>query len=670
VGGYEADVMLGTTEDLVGFGRELMAALAARGLQSRGIAPPDRAPAVIEAEELASAQHAVFLIGAEFSPFIDGELRRLTKQMLDEPERRILIPVVLTRSAMRHLPALLQRMALQVEAEISVESLADRIVAELRPDHRRAPEHTAPPPTKPAPPERADVRLAIGRLTSPNPRIRQVAVATLVRSGGLDHLSALASRLSDDDVRVREEARKGVLEIVSLARQSDPEFRLNETILPTPVEPLSQVGVGELLSLAGEERGLDLLFSHVDHTDPEVRARVATALGLVGGPGIVDWLGVLTEDPKEEVVGAALVGMIRLLGKLTPEVLDASKRLSQFSRQRRGVVSAIARAHPGPQPVFLNSLNGLLGNDLVDEIVESMLTEPANELVKDWILERVRSGDLQEMLQATEAVAKYSEPRLVEILVERMGAAFGEHRIQLIRALGASRMKEALAPLGEVLVDPEPPVRLAAIEALSKLSTREATSMLEPMLGDPMPSVRRGALNAIARLGGPEAAEAGRRFLKDESPDMRLAAIRAITSSPLPADVELLAASTDDADGGVRSAAVAALSEIAHPSSVSVLQRSLGDSTSTVRRAALRGLVRIARLTLLERRLLTHAVDGDAPWLDVMEPITQDWLVRAAERVNLTPSAIRIRLEGLNRVLGVSLLLPPVIDDPQTASPN
>ena len=213
-------------------------------------------------------------------------------------------------------------------------------------------------------------------------------------------------------------------------------------------------------------------------------------------------------------------------------------------------------------------------------------------------------------------------------------------------------------------------MRLAAIEALSKLSERDAKSMLEPMLGDPMPSVRHGALKAIARLGGPEAAEAGRRFLKDESPDMRLAAIRAITSSPLPADVELLAASTDDADGGVRSAAVAALSEIAHPSSVSVLQRSLGDSTSTVRRAALRGLVRIARLTLLERRLLTHAVDGDAPWLDVMEPITQDWLVRAAERVNLTPSAIRIRLEGLNRVLGVSLLLPPVIDDPQTASPS
>jgi len=664
--GYDVDVVLGMTEDMTSLGRGLIDALAARDLRAIEMTRSEGALPAGETAAVPSARHAVFLIGRGVSPAIDGEMRRLAKQMLDGPEERAVIPVLLVRSVKRSLPTLLQRLAVEVDADIGVESLADRIVAELRPIPARAHEMAAPSIASPPPRERPEVRQALQRLESKNPRMRQIAFATLVRLGSIEHLPAMIGRLSDDDVRVRDSARTGLLDLVASKRQADPEFRLDENVLPLPPEPLAQVGAGELLALAGEERGVDLLLNLVDHAEAKVRVRVASALGALVRPGVADWLSALIEDPDQGVVAATLVGLVRLSGQITQEVLASSKRIPRYSFSWLGIGPAIARVFVNPQPEFLNSLNGLFGQALVDDIIKAMLAGPASAIVRNWIVDRIAFGETDEVLRATELLSQFSqylEPRIVETLITRLRDEYGEGRLALVLALGLTRSKAAVPALSEALADSAPQIRSAGIEALSKLRSRDVVGMLEPMLEDSAASVRVAAIRGLAGLDSTLGASVGRRLMKDDSFNVRLAAVQAVGNRPLLEDAEPIAALLGDSEDSVRLAAIRVLSQIGTPWSIPILRNALDDARSDIRMAALQGYARAAKFDAIAQRLLTNHVDGQLPWLDVREPIEQDWIVKAAELINLTPSAVRTRLEKMNAVLGNVLALPSAPDE-------
>ena len=661
--GYDFDALLGMTDDMTSLGRGLIDALAARDLRVIEMTRSESALPAGESAAEPSARHAVFLIGREVSPLIDGELRRLAKQMLDGPEERTVILVLLGSSVKRNLPTLLQRLAVEVGADIGIESLADRIVAELRPIPARAHEDAAPSIASTPPLERPEVRQALQRLESKNPRMRQLALATLIRLGAIEHLPAMVGRLADDDVRVRDSARTGLLHLVASKRQLDPEFRLVENVLPMPPEPLAQVGAGEFLALAGEERGVDLLLNLVDHAEATVRIRVASALGAVVSPIAADWLSALTEDPDERVVAAALVGLVRLSGQITHEVLASSKRLLRYNIRRLEIGPEIAREFVNPQPEFLNSMNGLLGQPLVDDIVKAMLAGPARAIVQNWIVDRIALGETDEALLATELLSEYSEPRIVDTLITRLRDEYGEGRLALVRALGLTRSEVAVPALSQALVDSAPQIRSAGIEALSKLRSRDIAGMLEPMLKDSAASVRVAAIRGLAGLDSTLGASVGRRLMKDDSSDVRLAAVEAVGNKALLEDAEPIADLLEDSENSVRLAAIRVLSQIDTPLSRAKLRNALDDVKLEIRREALQGYARVANFDEIAQRLLTLDVNGHHPWLDVRKPIEQDWIVMAARRVQLTPSAVLARLEKMNGVLGDVLSLPSAPDE-------
>jgi HEAT repeat protein len=308
-------------------------------------------------------------------------------------------------------------------------------------------------------------------------------------------------------------------------------------------------------------------------------------------------------------------------------------------------------------------MNGLLGQPLVDDIVKAMLAGPARAIVQNWIVDRIALGETDEALLATELLSEYSEPRIVDTLITRLRDEYGEGRLALVRALGLTRSEVAVPALSQALVDSAPQIRSAGIEALSKLRSRDIAGMLEPMLKDSAASVRVAAIRGLAGLDSTLGASVGRRLMKDDSSDVRLAAVEAVGNKALLEDAEPIADLLEDSENSVRLAAIRVLSQIDTPLSRAKLRNALDDVTLGIRREALQGYARVANFDEIAQRLLTLDVNGHHPWLDVRKPIEQDWIVMAARRVQLTPSAVLARLEKMNGVLGDVLSLPSAPDE-------
>ncbi|MGH3799582.1 MAG: HEAT repeat domain-containing protein [Pseudonocardiaceae bacterium] len=87
------------------------------------------------------------------------------------------------------------------------------------------------------------------------------------------------------------------------------------------------------------------------------------------------------------------------------------------------------------------------------------------------------------------------------------------------------------------------------------------------------------------------------------------------------------------------------LSYSGHPDAEPALRGLLRAADSEVRRAALAVLAR--ELDKQDRQLLTEHIDGDDPFLDPTEPITQTWMAEAAEKIGKPIDQVRRDYERL-----------------------
>lgn len=117
--------------------------------------------------------------------------------------------------------------------------------------------------------------------------------------------------------------------------------------------------------------------------------------------------------------------------------------------------------------------------------------------------------------------------------------------------------------------------------------------------------------------------------------------------------VEALAARLKDKDADVRHAAAAALGEIGGERAVETLTALVKDKDADVRQAALRGLAR--HLDEVDRRLLSHDLDGVDPFLDPGEQISRTQVEKAALGLDLSIQEARARYEALAARFGLRL---------------
>ena len=109
----------------------------------------------------------------------------------------------------------------------------------------------------------------------------------------------------------------------------------------------------------------------------------------------------------------------------------------------------------------------------------------------------------------------------------------------------------------------------------------------------------------------------------------------------------------EDEDADVRSAVARALGAIKNEKAVDPLIERLEDEDADVRSAALSGLAQ--GLEKIDRKLLSHDLDGIYPFLDPREPINDTFANRAALEFELTIEDVQVRYENLAERFGLRL---------------
>ncbi|MEU9159253.1 fumarate reductase/succinate dehydrogenase flavoprotein subunit [Streptomyces sp. NPDC048424] len=252
----------------------------------------------------------------------------------------------------------------------------------------------------------------------------------------------------------------------------------------------------ELLALAEESPGLDLLTPYLDDPDPAVRAAAVAALGETVPAGAGPALAARLADAAPAVRAAAAAALRELL-----EVLPGGPELASGLRTALAVPDAAVRS------AALEALRAL------------------------------RLGD-----------AGLYAASLVD--------ADPEVRIHAVRALVSV---DAVPALAAAAADPAREVRVAVAKGLASVHA-PAPAPLDPLLDDPDPLVRGAALAALARAGCPAGyAGRAVAALADAAWQVRAGAAAALSAAAPGAAVPALAGALADANADVRKAAVLAL---------------------------------------------------------------------------------------------------------------
>ncbi|MFD9518768.1 fumarate reductase/succinate dehydrogenase flavoprotein subunit [Streptomyces sp. NPDC059979] len=286
----------------------------------------------------------------------------------------------------------------------------------------------------------------------------------------------------------------------------------------------------ELLALAEESPGLDLLRPYLDDPDPAVRAAAVAALGETVPAGAGPALAARLGDAAPAVRAAAAAALRELV-----EVLPGGPELGA------GLRAALAVPDPAVRSAALEALRAL------------------------------RLGDAG--LYATSLAD--TDP---------------EVRIHAVRALVSV---DAVPELATAAADPAREVRVAVARGLASVHA-PAPAPLDPLLGDPDPLVRGAALAALASTGCPAGyARTAVAALGDAAWQVRAGAAAALAAAgpgaAVPALAGALAGALADANADVRKAAVLAL--LAHRDTAearTALAAAVGDPDADVRAYAAR----------------------------------------------------------------------------------
>ncbi|MGP3687837.1 fumarate reductase/succinate dehydrogenase flavoprotein subunit [Streptomyces sp. IBSNAI002] len=267
------------------------------------------------------------------------------------------------------------------------------------------------------------------------------------------------------------------------------------------VGPVGPAGGGsprilELLALAEESPGLEVLRPYLGDPDPAVRAAAVAALGETVPAGAGPALAERLADADGAVRAAAAAALRELL-----EVLPGGPELGA------GLRAALAVPDPAVRSAALEALRAL------------------------------RLGD-------------------AGLYAAALADSDTEVRIHAVRALVSV---DAAGALASAAADPAREVRVAVAKGLAAVHA-PAPDPLDPLLADPDPLVRGAALGALAATGCPgRYADTAVAALADPAWQVRAGAAAALSAAAAGAAVPALAGALADANADVRKAAVLAL---------------------------------------------------------------------------------------------------------------
>jgi HEAT repeat protein len=340
------------------------------------------------------------------------------------------------------------------------------------------------------------------------------------------------------------------------------------------VRSKAAVALGRL----GDRRAVGDLLEHL-LTDPApfVRARIASSVGLFGGPEVTDRLVHALRDPAWwvrmrsiealEQIGAGAEGPL-LVALDDP---DSEVRVrAAMTLERLGVPDNLIRMiESGERAPEAHETLVKLAAAGAREFLAELVRHPSSQ-VRAAVVTAIGRAERRDMAaEVTQVASGDSEPSLRTL-------AFGT-----LRALG---VREALPAAITATDDLDQRVRAAAVELLGDHSGSEVLGIIRDKIADPEAAVRAAAVRALAALGQVSELEM-RAALDDPSSTVKEVAVKAVAGARLATLMPRLIELLRDSDLAVRREAAQAIGILGDRSVVPALLRAFPDPVSQVSQA-------------------------------------------------------------------------------------
>jgi len=259
---------------------------------------------------------------------------------------------------------------------------------------------------------------------------------------------------------------------------------------------MDRVFLADALGLTRSKKAVNLLRSELRDSDTRVALHAMGALAAIGGPGPVDTLLALLQDPRWPVEEQAIQLLVQIGEK------RAAGRIAE--RLRPSLAEPVSDVEDR-DPLFVrgNALVSLRATDLLEEVRQSLSIQldPAvvdylNSLNRRLSALRERGDDLAKWIEAASSdsvelrqlaygrLAELGSPAAVQALMDTFGRVNVEEGVQILRALAAVASPAAAPLLERVLLDPSfdaeerAPLRSNAAWAASRLGGPAMTEIL------------------------------------------------------------------------------------------------------------------------------------------------------------------------------------------------
>jgi len=413
--------------------------------------------------------------------------------------------------------------------------------------------------------------------------------------------------------------------LIKASSDQDPEVRR------LAARSLCRLGFEAIARMEGE-RLLPSLKVALQDSNPWVRAKAASALGLFPSPKSITLLEKASRDKERKVRGAVALA----LGKIgTEEVLVV---LSQLTRDKEPTVRAKSAAALGvtSQVKALPLLEGLIEDKDTEVSKEAIISlgkiggAPALALLGKLLGhqdKRIRFETVTALAWVGEGAANLLEKALNDpnkwvglkalVSLGKIGGAKAltllekalEHQEEAVRAkaafsLGLLGGEQAVPLLEKALKSEETSISTAAISALGTIGGAKALALLEKALKHQDEDVRAEAVRALGNVGGGGAVALLEKALKDEEPDVRSSVAISLGKIGGEKAMLLLEKAFQDDDPDVHENVIASLGRIGGEGALPLLDKAIQDQDKAVRVRAVSALGDIGgekALTLLEK---------------------------------------------------------------------
>lgn len=466
-----------------------------------------------------------------------------------------------------------------------------------------------PAAVKPEPVNGRDLSAIIAALHNPDPNVRVVAIESIVKFSD-EAIDSLIAALADPDYTVRHAAaealgrlrnERAVPALTGLLADPDESVRaaaagslgaIGDLQALAPIVRLlsdnyEQVRCAAVEGLAGlGTPAIPFLLQLLGHTDPQIRAGIATTLGMIGAREACNPLSALfaDTDPVVREQAAAALGRIGVpaIPRLAEALGSADAQIRLCGVNGLGIVGDpgrefLAGACNDPDPVVRDRARELIGLP-----ADTSKAEPVTEA------EKPVAGFLAEKPLHDKTPLSHGE------LLENIRLISHPNKDIQIRAVTAivQAGDSAVVPLVDALISEKNEIRAGAAEALVEIGSSSVMPLIKA-LGVSPPDARIWILHALGKLGDRQAVGEISGYLDDADPRVRLAATDALGYIGDPAITPRLGKILTDPDDQIRASAVRALGYIGDPASVPSLVIALGDEEYHVREMAQEALFEI-----------------------------------------------------------------------------